>query len=54
MRGLNCSFSVKQHKLASKSELCALSCYKVVGTSAVVDVRFLCQCEAAVRVAAVN
>lgn len=51
---LNCSFNVKQHKLVSKSELFALSCKKVVDTDAVVDVRFLCQCEAAVRVVAVN
>lgn len=39
---------MKQHKVASKSELFAPSCRKVVDTKAVVDVRFLCVCEAAV------
>lgn len=47
---LNCSISVRQHKLASKSELFGLNCKEVVDTNAVVDVRFLSQCEAAVRV----
>lgn len=54
MRFFNCSFNVKQHKLARKSELFTLSCKKVVDISAVVDVRFLSQFEAAVRVADVN
>lgn len=54
VRFLNCSFNVKQHKVASKSEIFALSCKKVVDINEVVDVRFLSLCEAAVRVADVN